>query len=193
MSTQPSALPPELPAQESDQQILSRCAQGEREAWGVLVHRYKDLVYSTALRTGLEPADAEDVFQEVFVELYRSAARIRNPRALPRWLMVATRRLCYKLAVRRRRLLPELTTDLVDPSRLPEEEVIAAQSRLALERGLSRIDERCQQLLRALFFEPEPPSYDELSERMGLSRGSIGPIRIRCLERLRRAVEGEGS
>ncbi|MEZ4647834.1 MAG: sigma-70 family RNA polymerase sigma factor [Candidatus Eisenbacteria bacterium] len=184
---------PEPPAQESDEQILSRCAQGEREAWGELVQKYKDLVYSTALRTGLDPADAEDVFQEVFLELHRSAARIRNPQALPRWLMVATRRLCYKTAVRRRRLLPELTIDLVDPSRLPEEEVIAAQARLGLERALASIDERCRRLLHTLFFEPEPPSYDELSETLGLARGSIGPIRIRCLERLRRVVEGDAT
>lgn len=153
-----------------------------------MVLRYKDLVYSTAVRTGLPAEDAEDVFQEVFLELQRSAARIRNPQALPRWLMVATRRLSYKVAVRRRRMLPDISEELVDPGRLQEDEVIAAQARLALEAGLQRVDARCAALLRVLFFSPEPPSYDELSVSFGLARGSLGPIRIRCLERLRREL-----
>jgi RNA polymerase sigma factor (sigma-70 family) len=188
VSTNSTALPPEPQLPESDADILSRCAIGDRTAWGVLVHRYKDLVYSTALRTGLDTADAEDVFQEVFLELHRSAARIRNPNALPRWLLVATRRLCYKTAVRRRRMLPDISEDLVDPSRLPEEEVIAAQSRVSVEEGLRQLDARCARLLGILFFSQEPPSYDEISETLGLARGSIGPIRIRCLDRLRKVI-----
>lgn len=192
MSTQPTALPPEPQLPESDAEILPRCATGDRGAWGVLVHRYKDLVFSTALRTGLDTADAEDVFQEVFLELHRSAARIRNPNALPRWLLVATRRLCYKTAIRRRRMLPEISEDLVDPSRLPEEEVIAAQSRVAVEEGLKQLDARCARLLGILFFSAEPPSYDEVSETLGLARGSIGPIRIRCLDRLRKVIGDQG-
>src|SRR5690606_17184222 len=188
--SQPSFIPsPDARSRGSDSDLLRRCAQGEREAWGTLVHRYQDLVWSTALKTGLGPADAEDVFQEVFLELWRSAARIRNPDALPRWLLVATRRRSYKVAVQRRRILPQLTLDLIDPAALPEHEVIAAESRIALERGLEKLDPRCAHLLRILFFSPEPPSYGALSRQLGIARGSIGPIRIRCLERLRKALE----
>lgn len=188
VSMHPPTLPPERSSEGSDQDILSRCATGDRAAWSTLVHRYKDLVYSTAVRTGLHADDAEDVFQEVFLELQRSAARIRSPQALPRWLMVATRRLCYKVAVRRRRQLAEVSEDLVDPACLPEDDVIAAEARIALEVALSRLDARCTTLLRTLFFDPEPPSYDQLSASLGLARGSVGPIRIRCLERLRREL-----
>jgi RNA polymerase sigma factor (sigma-70 family) len=188
--SQPSFIPSsQVRSRESDADILLRCANGDHEAWSILIHRYKDLVWSAALRTGLDIADAEDVFQEVFLELRRSASRIRNPNALPRWLLVATRRLSYKVAVQRRRILPQLTLDLVDPASLPEHEVIAAESRIELERGLEQLDPRCAQLLRILFFSPEAPSYDALSEQLGIARGSIGPIRIRCLNRLRRVLE----
>jgi RNA polymerase sigma factor (sigma-70 family) len=188
--SQPSFIP-SSPARsrDNDSDLLSRCALGDREAWGALVHRYRELVWSTALKTGLGPPDAEDVFQEVFLELWRSASRIRNPSALPRWLLVATRRRSYKVAVQRRRILPQLTLDLIDPAALPEHEVIAAESRVALERGLEKIDSRCAEMLRVLFFSPEPPSYGALSKQLGIARGSIGPIRIRCLDRLRRALE----
>ena len=85
-------------------------------------------------------------------------------------------------------MLPDMSQDLVDPSRLPEDEVIAAQSRVSVEEGLRQLDARCARLLSILFFSPEPPSYDAISETLGLARGSIGPIRIRCLERLRRVI-----
>ncbi len=173
---------------ESDTQLLKLCAQEDREAWGKLVQRYQNLVYSTALNIGLDADDAGDVFQEVFLELYRSAGRIRRPEALPRWLIVATRRLCYKVATRRRRLLPDISEDLVDPSSLADEEVVASEARLRLENALSELGGRCAKLLRVLFFSAREVSYDEVAEKMGMARGSVGPIRIRCLNRLKRVL-----
>ena len=158
-------------------------------AWGILVARYKDLVYSTALATGLSPEDAGDVFQEVFLELNGSAGRVRYPQALPRWLMVATRRLSFKVATQRRRMAPRISKDLIDPRTLVEDEVVAAEARRQLEVGLSRLDPRCAELLRFIFFSPEPPSYGDIGERFGLAIGSVGPIRSRCLGRLRQLLE----
>lgn len=173
----------------SDAELLSRCAARDRSAWGLLVHRYKDLVYSTALATGLSSEDAGDVFQEVFLELNSSAARVRNPQALPRWLMVATRRLSYKVATQRRRMAPRITKDLIDPRTLVEDEVVAAEARRQLEMGLAHLDPRCAELLRYIFFSPESPSYVDIGRRFSLALGSVGPIRSRCLGRLRQLLE----
>ena len=77
--------------------------------------------------------DAGDVFQEVWLELHRSIPRIRNPQGLPRWLMVATRRLSYKVATRRRRMISGISRDLVDPTELPDDLVDGAKTRQRLE------------------------------------------------------------
>lgn len=184
-----TAQPPRERDEASDAALLSRCADGDRSAWGILVARYQDLVFSTALATGLDAEDAGDVFQEVFLELEASASRIRDPRALPRWLMVATRRLAYKVAARRRRLTPRLPKDLIDPRSLADDEVVAAEARRQLEAGLARLDPRCAAFLRFLFFHPVSPSYEDVCRRFDLAMGSIGPIRSRCLGRLRRLLE----
>jgi RNA polymerase sigma factor (sigma-70 family) len=184
-----SAQPPEESDEASDAELLSRCAERDRKAWGILVARYKDLVYSAALASGLSAEDAGDVFQEVFLELDSSAARVRNPQALPRWLMVATRRLSYKVATQRRRMAPRISKDLIDPRTLVEDEVVAAEARRQLEAGLGRLDPRCAELLRYIFFSPETPSYSDICERFGLALGSVGPIRGRCLHRLRQLLE----
>lgn len=179
-----------LTQDDSDKRLLERCGQDDEDAWRLLVLRYQNLVYSTALNVGLEPDDAGDVFQEVWIELHRSIPRIRSPEALPRWLIVATRRLSYKVATRKRRLVAEVSKDLVDPATLPDELVEATKRRMLLDAALDRMGGRCEKLLRLLFFESDKLPYDEISKRTGLAIGSIGPIRARCLTRLRRLLEG---
>lgn len=172
----------------SDSALLARCLDGDQTAWRMIVRRYRNLVYSTALEVGLDADDAGDVFQEVWVELHRSVSRIRNPDALPRWLMVATRRLAYKVAVRRRRSVSGVSRDLVDPATLSDEAYRVLRTRQRLEEALEHLDERCASLLRLLFLHPEKMSYDEIAKQTGLAIGSIGPIRSRCLERLKKLL-----
>ena len=58
-----------------------------------------------------------------------------------------------------------------------------------LDHGLIMIGEPCRDLLSALYLEPEQPSYAEVAARMGMAVGSVGPTRIRCLERLRQVLD----
>ena len=155
----------------------------------MLVIRYQALVYSCALEVGLGPEDAGDVFQDVWTELHRSAMRIQNPSGLPRWLIVATRRLAYKYASRRRRFIGGISRELVDPGGTPDQEVAQVEARQRAEMALRALGGSCEQLLRLLFLHSPPLSYEEISERTGLAVGSIGPIRSRCLNRLRRMLE----
>ncbi len=157
----------------------------------MLIHRYKNLVFSTALDVGLNPDDAGDVFQEVWLELHRSIPRIRSPEALPRWLMVAARRLSYKVAIRRRRSVSGVSKDLVDSATLSDEAYAAMRTRQRLEEALDALGGRCAELIRLMFLSPEKLPYEEISKRTGLAIGSIGPIRARCLERLRTILENE--
>jgi RNA polymerase sigma factor (sigma-70 family) len=175
---------------ESNETLLRLCAEGDEAAWKRLVLRYQNLVYSTALEVGLGEEDAGDVFQDVWLELHRSIPRIRNAEALPRWFIVATRRLSYKVAVRRRRMLPDISADMVDPAALPDTVVEDAESRLRLEDALTQLGGKCEKLLRLLFLHARKLPYDEISRRTGLAIGSIGPIRSRCLARMRKILEG---
>ncbi|HTR98023.1 MAG TPA: hypothetical protein VMH61_08980, partial [Candidatus Acidoferrales bacterium] len=47
------------------------------------------------------------------------------------------------------------------------------------------LPERCQRLLRALYYEDPPPAYADLARRLGVPVGSLGPTRARCMEKLR--------
>ena len=57
-----------------------------------------------------------------------------------------------------------------------------------LDHGLLLVGEPCRTLLAALYLDPAQPSYAQVAARLGMAVGSVGPTRIRCLERLRQAL-----
>lgn len=177
----------------SELELVLRCRGGDNRAWSELVDRFQDLVVATARRVGLEEDDAADVAQEVWIDLHRRIRTIESPEALPRWLEVATRRLSYKYAARHRRFIYGQFRNLPDPGILPDELASDEDARLRIERALDRLGGKCAELLRELFYRTGPQGYKEVARRSGMAVGSIGPIRGRCLERLRRVLkESEG-
>jgi RNA polymerase sigma factor (sigma-70 family) len=171
-----------------DPELLEACRAGDDDAWRELVARYERLVYSAALQTGLDRDAAVDVFQQVWVELHRSLFRIRDAQALPRWLIVTARRIAYRHAVVAGRWLHDVREDLVDPNPSPDSVVVALEQRHRLEQAFAELDERCRTIVRLLFLDDRPATYDEVSKRTGLSPDSVGPTRTRCLAKLRRLL-----
>jgi len=171
--------------------LVRRCLDGDEDAWRSLIERYRSLVYTLALRTGLDHADADEVFQQVWMELHRSLARLRKPDALPGWLSVATKRLSYRRAMERSRWVEGTFEEMVDPQEGPEAGVESLEQRRQVEEALQALGEPCAPLLRLLFFEQPPLSYPEIAQRAEIPRGSIGPMRGRCLSRLAKLMGGE--
>ena len=66
-----------------------------------------------------------------------------------------------------------------------EQEVLMAERHAALREALTRLPPDCQQLI-ALLIEDPPVSYAEISAKLGIPVGTIGPNRSRCLDKLRR-------
>lgn len=171
----------------TDAELLVRCRRRDPDAWNLLVGRYERLVYSVALRNGLSAEDAADVTQTTFVSLIDSLDRIRDEERLPSWLMTVARRQAWRVRNLSRRQvdLDALPEDSVDPLAGWDEVV-------TLHDALAELGGTCRDLLEALYFEPESPSYAEVAERFGRSIGGIGPLRGRCLEKLRVILDSEG-
>ncbi len=71
-----------------------------------------------------------------------------------------------------------------------EDEVLAELRRRRVREAVAALPGRCPQLVAALAEDP-PPTYRELSHRLGMPRGSIGPTRARCLACLRVLLHAE--
>lgn len=174
--------------------LLKRCRQGDSVAWGELVEQLQRLVYSIPKRMGLNDDDANDVFQATFLALYRSLDRIDNAQTLPKWVAVTASRESMRL---RRISSRTVSTGGVDERGL--EELVAdedagaevnavhAVETLEVRQALVKLGGKCQALLTLLYADDEA-SYQEISEKLSMPVGAIGPTRSRCLDKLRKIL-----
>jgi RNA polymerase sigma factor (sigma-70 family) len=169
--------------------LVSAARNGDKEAWDRLVVRYAPLVWSVCLRYRLGRAQADDVSQSVWLRLVEQLDRLREPAALPGWLVTTTQRECLRAQNAARRELPlgpVLDEDMPDQQTpTADRELLEAERRVALREAFTHLPPDCQQLISFLVQDPPVP-YKEISARLGIPVGSIGPTRRRCLDKLRR-------
>src|SRR5438445_2605984 len=98
------------------------CLEGDDRAWGVLVDRYKNLIYPIPIRYGTPPQDAADIFQTVCMDLFNELPRLRDAEALQGWLVRVTTHKCYHW--KRKNSSPEEDFDEGDMDTLSAAELI---------------------------------------------------------------------
>jgi RNA polymerase sigma factor (sigma-70 family) len=169
--------------------LVTRARHGDKHAWDALVERYTPLMWSICRRYRLG-GDAEDVGQSVWLQVIRHLDTVRDPAALPGWLATMTQREC--LRVLRTTREPRAAGYVLDGDTIPDDKaataeqgLLAAERHAALREAFSQLLPCCQRLLAALTEDPPVP-YAQISARLGIPVGSIGPRRSRCLDRLRR-------
>jgi RNA polymerase sigma factor (sigma-70 family) len=170
--------------------LVSRARNGDKRAWDALVGRYAPLIWSICRRYELRDGDAEDVGQSVWLHLVDHLDKVRDPAALPGWLATTARRECARvLRTGRGPHDAGLVADAGNTSDVQavtaEEELLAAERYTALREALMGLPP-CSQRLILLLIEDPPVPYAEISARLGIPVGSIGPSRRRCLDKLRR-------
>jgi RNA polymerase sigma factor (sigma-70 family) len=190
----------------SDEELWQHCRRGGQAAWAVLVRRYQRLIYTIPRRAGLPDETAADVFQFAFARLYENLDRLEDAARLRAWLVTTAKRETLRLLDQSKRIVDtaSLSGDddpdgedplhrIADPSPLPESMLADLQEQHGLRRAVERLDERSRRFVELLFLQEEPLSYSEIAARLGISEGSIGPTRARCLAKLRALLaQGDG-
>jgi RNA polymerase sigma factor (sigma-70 family) len=173
-----------VPDEASDSDLLRRCRSGDAEAWSVVVERYERLVFSVALRNGASWEDAGDVTQTTFIALLDAIDSLREDERLASWLMTVARRQAW-----RSRRRGETVPSPPDQSRTPVDAIEDWERLEWLHAGLHQLGDPCRKLLTALYLDSDSPSYADIAPRLNRAVGSIGPLRARCLARLRAILE----
>ncbi|MCC8244190.1 RNA polymerase sigma factor [Saccharothrix luteola] len=171
--------------------LVSAAAEGDQRAWNEIVARFTPLVLAVVHRHRLRHADVADVHQTVWLRLVEQLRSLREADALPGWIATTTRNECLRVLRVQQRTLPYDPRSEDEPASPDDavadldEELEAAQRRQALREGFRSLPEPCRVLLARLMADP-PPSYAAVAEQLAMPVGSIGPTRIRCLEKLRK-------
>jgi RNA polymerase sigma factor (sigma-70 family) len=166
--------------------VVGRAAAGDERAWAELVARYGRLLRSVAARLQMRHCDVDDAAQLTWMALRNGIHDLRNPEHVGTWLCQVMRRHCVRILVHQR---TERLEDETDGWSVPDD-TPAAIDRISLEetaevlwRVVDRLPERERTLLRALF-DGQERSYRDIAHNLSMPIGSIGPIRMRALERL---------
>jgi len=180
-----------------DGRLVQACRDGDQEAWAVLIHRYRRLIFSIPMRYGAQPADAADIFQAVCLELYAELPKLRRVESLRSWLISVTTHQAFhwKQRVRRRTSRESTSADdeaEVVPAPILPDVLEVTEREQTLRDAIDTLPPRCREMIRLLFFSDPPLPYAEVAKRLGLATGSIGFIRGRCLKKLQRALGDAG-
>ncbi len=179
-----------------DERLVRECCKGNQEAWAALIEKYKNLIFSIPIKFGLSREDAADIFQAVCVELLTGLPKLREAKALPKWLMQTSYHQCLRWK--------KLRLDLVDDTQgveiekqpsaeeLPDVILVQVQREQGVREAISDLPARCSRMVTMLFFEDPPRPYEEVAKALQLATGSIGFTRGRCLKKLRQLLEEKG-
>jgi RNA polymerase sigma factor (sigma-70 family) len=184
-----------LPGGWDDTRLVKECLAGNEEAWSLLIDKYKALIYSIPVKYGLPSHESADVFQSTCMELLTRLPELREPRALPKWLMQVAHHQCHRLKRQQQRLVSrDAETNLPDPvtPAIAEHLVQQTQEEQLLREAMASLTPQCRRLVQLLFFETPPRPYTEVAAELGLALGSIGFTRQKCIERLRRNLDDLG-
>ncbi|MBC7227180.1 MAG: RNA polymerase sigma factor [Thermoflexales bacterium] len=152
--------------------LISHCQAGDEEAFAALFHQYKNLVYKTAYLM-LDSADeAEDVLQEVFLQVHRSLSTFEPSKgAFTTWLYRVTVNHC--LSQQRKRRLLTVSLEKIPPSAVTEHQ--SFQDRLEDEEAVRQAVSRLSEKLRTVVILRHylELSYAEIAQILNIPVGTV--------------------
>jgi RNA polymerase sigma factor (sigma-70 family) len=183
-----------------DSELIGRCLDGDQSAWEALITRYRRLIYSIPIKARLSPDDAADIFQSVCLKLYENLSTLRDYERVSSWLITTTNREVWRTAARNRRDSVLAVSDgnneknglneIPDSGPLADEQRIALEQQQAVREALAALSGRCHELLTMLFYQRDELSYSDIARRLRMPVPSVGPTRARCLEKLKKLLQG---
>lgn len=181
--------------------LTLRLAAGDQIAFKELVNEYQDKVYNTCLHFLRDTGEAEDITQEVFIEVYRSVGSFRGDSKLSTWIYRITTTKCleyqrYKQRKRRFAFFRGLV-GMEDAGqflennhieyRHPGVELEHSERAEALYRAIDRLPESQREAF--VLFNLEGFSYQEIADITNKSISSVESLIFRAKQNLRRQLE----
>ncbi len=166
-----------------DEELVARVLAGDEASYGTLVTRYRDYVYTIAVRIVGNDEDAEDVAQETFVRAFRALPRFRGDSKFSSWLYrIATNRALTHLKRRRRRGFAvdigsgsHVEADVLDDGRSrelsPELMVRDREFRRAVRAAVLELPEQYRVVVTLFYLEER--SYKEVAATLGIPMGTL--------------------
>jgi RNA polymerase sigma-70 factor (ECF subfamily) len=175
--------------QRDEQALIERARRGDTEAFGELVWRYRDTVYTLAVRL-VGPDLAPAVTQEALIRAWRAMPRFRGDAALGTWLHRITVNTAWTMRKRAaRHETAQLEESIEDPAAGPEHAGVLVGVRADLREALEQLTpgQRAVLVLRDVYGW----THAEVSRELGITQTTAKVRLHRARKRLRELLEGE--
>ncbi len=173
--------------------LVQACLAGSDDAWAQLFKRYSRLIYKIPLSFGFPQLEAEEIFQEVAMEIVECLGTLQSHAHLHPWIVTIARRVCIRRLRSAKRyttvdleLLESAIEDGVDSL---DAMLIRLEEYSLIRNAVAALEPKCRTLLTELFLKDPPMTHAAVAALLKLPLGSIGPTRARCLEKLREQVD----
>jgi RNA polymerase sigma-70 factor (ECF subfamily) len=156
--------------------LARRAAAGQAAAWDELVERYGRRLYNLAYQFAGDPAEAEDLTQEIFIRLYQALGRYRGDVPLAAWALTLSRNLCIDHYRRNRRLRrsTQLSEAMLEVMPAADDPAAAAERRQRLEAVYGALEEMTEAAaVVVLLRDLQGLSYEETAAALELPLGTV--------------------
>ncbi len=186
-----------------DALLVDKAKNGDKDAFGLLVEKYRSFVYRTVYFDLKNPDDANDIAQEVFIKAYRSLEGFRYDSEFSTWLYRISKNTVYDFLRKSKNSksvsLSAMTTDDSDgreydiaddkESSNPESAYIKAERVKIIRQAIRELSDEHKEII--ILRDMQEMSYDEISKKLGISEGTVKSRLSRARMALKKKLEGK--
>jgi RNA polymerase sigma-70 factor, ECF subfamily len=175
----------------SDRDLVQRARQGDRDAFGLLVVRHQDRIYTAVLRFCGDAEDARDIVQRAFINAWRRLDSFKGDSAFSTWMyrIAFNESVSFRREGGRKRGVSLDGAKAVEPAddRGPGDRMESVEAQGKVQEALNRLDPEERKIL--ILKELEDRSYDEIAEILEVPKGTVRSRLFRARESLRGALK----
>ena len=171
----------------NDNQLITRILDGDHHAYGQLVNRYKDLVFTLALRMLKHREEAEEVAQDAFIKVYRSLDKFKGDSKFSTWIYKVTYNTCLDNIKKNKKHLNNVPIDDFTFNKLETidnalEGMIKAEKTAVIKQSINMLPSEDSYILTLYYFEEL--SLEEMTKIIDASSNTIKVKLFRARKKL---------
>ena len=183
----------------SDEELMMKCRNGDMSAFELLVRRYEDLMINFIYRSIGDYHRAEDLAQETFLRVFKSAGRYEPKCQFKNWLYLIATNLCRNEVRNRNRrntlflddLVPEdedvnYSAVMMDVRNLPDELYEKKERNLLIQQTLNRLPEN--QRMALILVTYQNMRYEEIAEVLDCSVSAVKSLIHRARQAMKKLL-----